>query len=572
VNRRRKQPGIAAWRGRFLLGLFLIAAISLEARLVWLQLFESDFLTAEGDQRQQRVVEVPAHRGLIRDRHGEPLAVSTPVDSIIVNPQQIGLDRDRIYELAGALGTDGAVLEREITRRLDRQYYPVVRRLAPADAVKVVELGIPGVWSEREYKRFYPQAEVTCHLVGFAGGDDVGQEGLEYLFDARLAGQRGSKRVLQDERGRFIADVEQIKPARAGRDIRASIDLRLQYPAYRALKAAIQTAGASSGSLVLLDAQTGEVLALANQPACNPNDPEHRAQPELYRNRAITDPIDPGSTNKPLILARALAEGYTPDTIVDVPKDLEVAGRVRTSDESGPLGPVTVTEILARSSNVGIGLIGLDLEPVDIWSTLKAFGFGGPTESDLGSLESHGTVPHYSSWGPVGHATISYGYGLSVTALQLARAYAAIAGGGLLPPISFEALEESPQKARVMNQEIAADLMHMLEVVVSDQGTAQRADIPFYRVAGKTGTARMSASGSYSENRYHAVFAGIAPASQPRFVAVVVVNDPRGRAYYGGEVAAPVFSEVMQTALRTYGVPRDAVSEPTRVSLAEAMQ
>jgi cell division protein FtsI (penicillin-binding protein 3) len=564
---------MAAWRGRFLLGLFFVAAISLEARLVWLQLFESEFLTAEGDQRQQRVVEVPAHRGLIRDRYDEPLAVSTPVDSIIVNPQLIGLERDRIYELSRALGVDGAELEREITRRLDRQYYPVARRLAPADAARVVELGIAGVWSEREYKRFYPQAEVTCHLVGFAGDEDIGQEGLEYLFDARLAGQRGSKRVLQDERGRFLADVEQIKPARAGRDIRSSIDLRLQYPAYRALKTAIQAAGASSGSLVLLDALSGEVLALANQPACNPNDPEHRARPDLYRNRAITDPIEPGSTNKPLILAAALAtERFSPDTMVDVPRVLEVSGREVTDDEYGPLGLVSVTEILARSSSVGMGLIGLELEPVDLWSTLRSFGFGGPTDSDLGSLESHGTVPHYSSWGSIGHATISYGYGLSVTPLQLARAYAAIASGGLLPPISFEALDEPPEKTRVMSPGVAADLMHMLEVVVSDQGTAQRADIPFYRVAGKTGTARMSASGGYSENRHHAVFAGIAPASRPRFVAVVVVNDPRGRAYYGGEVAAPVFAEVMQTALRTYGVPRDASPEPTRLSLVEARQ
>jgi len=572
MNRRRQRPVMAAWRSRLLLGLFLAAALTLEVRLVWLQLFESDFLTAEGDQRQQRIVDVSAHRGLLRDRYGEPLAVSTPVDSIIVNPQQITLERDRIYELASALGTDGAELEREVTRRLDRQYYRVQRGLAPADAAKVMELAIPGVWSEREYKRFYPQAEVTCHLVGFAGDEDVGQEGLEYLFDARLAGQHGSKRVLQDERGRFIADVEQIRPARAGRDIRASIDLRIQFPAYRALKAAVQATGASSGSLVLLDARTGEVLALVNQPACNPNDPVQRANLSLFRNRAITDPIEPGSTNKPLVLAAALAAGYTPDTVLDVPKVLEVAGRERTRDESGPLGQVSVTEILARSSNVGMGLIGLDLEPEAIWSTLKSFGFGGPTDSDLGSLESHGTLQHYSSWGPVGQATMSYGYGLSVTALQLARAYAAIAAGGLLPPISFEAIDEPPRKVRVMRPDIAADLMTMLEAVVSDRGTARRADIPFYRVAGKTGTARVAASGAYANNRYHAVFAGIAPASQPRFVAVVVINDPSGRQYYGGEIAAPVFADVMQTALRTYGVPRDAVSEPTRISMAEAGQ
>ena len=572
MNRRRKKPDMAGWRCRLLLGLFAVAALALETRLVWLQLFESEFLSAEGDERQQRVVDVPAHRGLIRDRRGDPLAVSTPVDSIIVNPQQIALERDRIYELARALGRDGADVEREVTRRLDRQYFRVERGLPPDEASRVMDLGITGVWTEREYRRFYPHAEVTCHLLGFAGGDDIGQEGLEYLFDARLAGQQGSKRVLHDERGRIIADVEQIRPAHAGRDIRASIDLRLQFPAYRTLKAAVQTAGASSGSLVLLDALTGEVLALANQPACNPNDPAQRGNPSLYRNRAITDPIEPGSTNKPLILAAALAGGYRPETLVDVPRVLEVAGREVTSDEHGPLGLVSVTEILARSSNVGMGLIGLDLKPADIWSTLRAFGFGGPTESDLGSLESHGMLQHHGSWGSIGQATMSYGYGLSVTALQLARAYAAIAGGGLLPPISFEALDEPPQKIRVISPEIARDLMTMLEVVVSDQGTAKRADIPYYRVAGKTGTARVADGGGYSQNRYHAVFAGVAPASQPRFVAVVVINDPRGREYYGGEVAAPVFAEVISTALRTYGVPRDGVAEPTRVSLAEAVR
>ncbi|HEY5666956.1 MAG TPA: penicillin-binding protein 2 [Gammaproteobacteria bacterium] len=572
MNRRRKAPALATWRSRLLLGLFVFAALALEARLVWLQLFESEFLSAEGDQRQQRVVEVPAHRGLVRDRHGEPLAVSTPVDNIIVDPQRIALERDHIYELAAALGMAGEELEREVTRRHDRQYYAVARRLAPAEAAPIIELGIPGVWSEREYKRFYPQAEVTCHLVGFAGDDDVGQEGLEYLFDARLAGENGSKRVLRDERGRFLADVEQIRPARAGRDIRASIDLRLQYLAYRALKAAVQEAGASSGSLVLLDVQTGEVLALANQPACNPNDPMQRARADLYRNRAITDPIEPGSTNKPLILAAALASGrYTPETVLDVPRVLEVAGRAVTDDEYGPHGAISVTEILARSSSVGLGLIGLDLEPLDMWSTLRAFGFGGPTDSELGSLESHGTLQHYSSWGKIGQATMSYGYGLSVTALQLARAYAAIAAGGLLPPVSFEALDEQPERTRIIDAGISADLLTMLEVVVSDQGTAQRADVPFYRVAGKTGTARVADSGSYSRNRYHAVFAGIAPVSEPRFAAVVIINDPRGR-YYGGEVAAPVFAEVMRTALRTYGVPRDAAHEPTRVSLAEALR
>jgi cell division protein FtsI (penicillin-binding protein 3) len=582
VNRRRAKtkPAMPAWRPRLLIGLFAVVAVTLEARLVWLQLFQSDFLSAEGDERQLRVVEMPAYRGLLLDRRGEALAVSTPVDSLFVNPQKIPVDR--IAELAKAVGRDGAELEREISSRSDKEFYWVARRLAPADAEAVLELGIPGVSTRREYKRFYPTHEVTCHLVGFTGDEDIGQEGLEYAFDARLAAEPGSKRVQRDERGRIIADVEEIKAPRPGRDIRTSIDMRLQWPAYRALKAAVMASGASSGSLVVLDIETGEVLAMVNQPACNPNDLEQRANPARFRNRAITDPIEPGSSIKPLILAAALANGYTPETMVDVPRDLYVAGQYVTHDEGGPLGVVSVTEILARSSSVGMAKIGLELDPAEIWRTLKAFGIGewtgngDPADNGersgnvLGRLESPGKLEDYAQWGKVGQATLSYGYRLSVTPLQLARAYAAIGSGGLLPPVSFEALTEPPDRVRAISPEIAADLMKMLEAVVyAERATATRAEIPNYRVAGKTGTARMFVSGEYSDDKYRAIFAGLAPASSPRFVAVVVISDPRSQAYHGGDIAAPVFAKVMASALQLYGVAPDGDAEPLLISRAE---
>jgi cell division protein FtsI (penicillin-binding protein 3) len=574
LNRRRKKldPTMPAWRMRVLLGLFAIGALALEGHLLWLQLVKGDFNRAEGDERQVRIVEMPAHRGIVTDRFGDPLAVSTPVDRIIVDPQKIPKDREVIYRLAAAVGRDGAEVERDITSRMDRRYYRLQSGLAPTDAAAVVDLGISGVTSERQYQRFYPHHEVTCHLLGFTGTDDVGQEGLELLFDYDLAGVPGSKRVRQDERGRILADIEQIKAPRPGSDIRLSLDSGLQFEAYRALKTAVLESGASSGSAILIDSQTGEVLAMANQPVCNPNDKAQRANLASFRNRAITDPIEPGSSFKPLILATAMAHDYTPETLIDVPRELEVAGLVRTSDRNR-LGIVSVTEILARSSNVGMGLIGQDLDSAAIYRTLKAFGIGGSTGSGLGSLEAYGTLNESADWNEVAHASISYGYGVSVTPLQLARAYAAIASGGLLPPISFKALDEVPDRAQVIGPDVASDLMQMLEAVVaSDVGTAKRAAIEGYRVAGKTGTVRILEPTGYSDVRHNAIFAGIAPAGRPRFVAVVFINDPRVLAHNGGDIAAPVFAKIISAALSRYGVAPDGLDESMLLSQAELRQ
>jgi cell division protein FtsI (penicillin-binding protein 3) len=572
MNRRKRttSPVPPAWRVRALLGLFALAAVALEARLAWLQLVQGEYLTAEGEERQLREVEIPVNRGLITDRYGEPLAVSTPVDSVFVDPQRFPVDRDSIYALARATGRDGEELEREITSNRDRQFLWVERGMSPAEAARVLDIGFAGVGIRREYKRFSPAHEVTCHLVGITNIDDVGTQGLEVVYDHLLGGVPGRKLVQRDERGRVIGDIEQLEAARPGRDLRTSIDLRLQYSAYFELKKAVQDSRAASGSFVMLDVVTGEVLAMVNQPHCNPNDEAQRQDLASFRNRAITDPVEPGSTIKPLVLAAALASGYTPDTRINVPKELVVGGRSVTSDENR-LGIVSVTEILARSSSVGMGIIARELDAALMWQTFRAFGIAGSTESGLGRHESHGSLEGYAEWRETRKANLSFGYGLTVTPLQLARAYAAIGNGGLLPPVSFEALEAPPEHQRAISADIAADLMQMLEVVVSDQGTAQRAAIPNYGVAGKTGTARIHESGGgYSIDRYRAFFAGIAPASAPRFVAVVVINDPRGAQYYGGDVAAPVFAAVIGKALRMYGVAPDAIPEHGSMLISRA--
>ncbi len=564
MNRRKRDPGVlpAGWRTTFMLGLFGCGALLLEARIAWLQLVDRDFLSAQADDRQIRAVQIAAHRGPLLDRNGEVLAVSTPVDSIWANPGEMRPALDRIPELAAALDVDPESLTRRITSNLEREFVYLQRHMTPARAAAVLELDVPGVRVMREYRRYYPAGEVTGHVVGFTDIDDVGLAGLEYAFDYRLTGQPGRKRVLQDRLGRVIGDVEQVTAAQPGRELRASIDLRLQYLAYRELKAAVSAAGASSGSLTLLDARTGEVLAMVNQPSYNPNNGEQR-RAEHYRNRALTDIVEPGSSIKPLIAAAAIETGdYSARSVVDTaPGYLEVDGRVLTEDNSNH-GRLSLTDVLARSSNVGIARVGLSLDAESVWRVLDAFGLGHVTGSGF-PAESAGVLKDHGHWRTIGQATLSYGYGLAVTNLQLARAYAAIAAGGLMPPVSFVALDEPPAREQVIAPATAVEMLAMLEQVVSSEGTGQRAAIPNYRVAGKTGTSWISEAGSYSDDRYNAVFAGIAPVSDPRLVAIVVVNDPRGADYYGGQVAAPVFAKVVGGALRILAVPPDDLPDQT---------
>jgi len=559
----RKAMGLnwKPWRTLVLLTGFACAGVILEGRVLYLQVLEKDFLSAQGDDRHLRTLQISAHRGTITDRHGEPLAVSTPVDSVWANPQEVKPAMERLGELADVLEVEEDWLARRITSSLDREFVYLRRHLRPDHAARALQLGLPGVATLREYRRYYPAGEVVGHLIGFTNIDDQGQEGLEFEFDFWLQGESGSKRVLQDRLGRVIEDVELISPSRPGRTLTTSVDLRLQYLAYRELKRAITDNGAVSGSVVILDATTNEVLAMVNQPSYNPND---RAQLEAsrYRNRAVTDIFEPGSSFKPFVVAAALETGkYHADSIIDTsPGYLRVDGKVLTQDYNN-LGKIDVTTVLAKSSNVGAAKLALELDRGDLWSVLSRFGIGRLTDSGFPG-ESAGVLNDPRHWRPVGQATLAYGYGLSVTTLQLAQAYAVLAADGLRRPVSLVALAEPSEGEQVISVDTAQQVRGMLEAVVSPVGTGQRAAITNFRVAGKTGTAWKSGVGGYSKNRYFAVFGGFAPASNPKLVAVVVIDEPRGEAYYGGDVAAPVFSRILSGALRLLAVPPDALSEP----------
>ncbi len=557
------------WRNRLLGALLAVGAVSLVVRVLYLQIVHQDFLVTQADSRHLRTVEIAAHRGPITDRRGDALAVSTPVDSIWANPRELKHALDRLGELARALDMEEDALARRVTSNLEREFVYLRRHLSPAATAAVLSLGIPGVATLREYRRYYPAGEVVGHLLGFTDIDDIGQEGLERAFDYWLRGENGAKRVLRDRLGRSIRDVELIRPARPGRTLRTSVDLRIQYMAYRELKRAVSESEAVAGSVVILDPRTGELLAAVNQPAFNPNNRTQR-DAAVYRNRVATDMFEPGSSIKPLVLAAALESGrYRPDSLIDTsPGFLRVGGRTLTQDRSN-LGEISLTTVLARSSNVGIGRVALDLDPAGIWQVLSGFGIGRTTLSGFPG-ESAGVLHEHRHWRAVGQATMSYGYGLSVTALQLARAYAAIAAGGEIRPVSLLAVDEPVPGERVISARTAAELTLMLETVVSSAGTAQRAAVQNFRVAGKTGTAWKSAGGGYSRDRFTAVFGGFTPLDDPRLVVVVVIDEPQGDEHYGGQVAAPVFARIASEALRLLAVAPDALPEPPVSVIAHA--
>ena len=545
------------WRAYVLIGLLVCSAGGLVYRAVNLTLVDHSFLAKEGDARFSRVVQITAHRGTITDRYGEPLAVSTPVDSIWVNPKELALAPDQIPRLAAALKLDRQELARRITTNLDRDFLYLVRHKEPSEAQQIKALGIPGVYLSREYRRYYPSGEVAGHILGFTNVDDAGQEGLELAFDHWLAGQNGAKRVIQDRYGRIVQDVESIRPVRPGRDLVLSIDLRLQYIAYRELKAGILDQRAAAGTAVVLDVTTGEVLAMVNQPAFNPNDRDHLT-PAMYRNRAATDMLEPGSTMKPFFIAAALSTGrYDERSIIDTSPGFIKVGIKPFYDEHN-LGAINIATILAKSSNVGMAHIALSLPPETIWNTLKGVGFGQVTTSGFPG-ESAGLLPQYSQWRPIGIATMSHGYGLSVTPLQLAHAYATLGARGVARPISFLRVDSAPAGTRVLDEHVCLELTHMLESVVATEGggTGKAAQIPGYRVAGKTGTAQEAAAGGYSTDRYFALFAGIAPVTNPRLATLVVLDDPSAGEHQGGQVSAPVFSEIMGGSLRLLAVAPD---------------
>jgi cell division protein FtsI (penicillin-binding protein 3) len=548
---------------------FGLAAISLIARAVQLQVFNTEFLTQQADSRHLRTESITAHRGTITDRNGEPLAISTPVDSVWANPKELALAEDKIPALAQALGLDEQTLIRQITFSMNKDFVYLRRHLSPDKAAEVMSLDLPGVNIQREYRRYYPAGEVVGHLVGFTNIDDKGLEGLELAYNYWLAGESGAKRVLKDRLGRSVENVESIRPPHHGKELRTSIDLRIQYVAYRALKAAIKSNNAESGSIVVLDTDTGEVLAIANQPTYNPND-RSQLVAQRYRNRAITDIFEPGSSIKPLIVAAALESGdYRASSVIDTSPGYVTVGAKKIEDNRN-LGRISLTTILVRSSNVGITKLAMSLQPDQLWNSMSKFGLGSMTASGFPG-ESQGNLTHHDHWKPISQATLSYGYGLSVTPLQLAQAYAILGNDGVMQAISLTALEQAGEGTQMVSKDTAVAVLRMLEEVVRPGGTGTGAAVPGYRVAGKTATSKKFAPGGYSKDKYISVFAGLAPASNPRLAAVVVIDEPSGGLYYGGDVAAPVFADVMSESLRLLAVPPDALPAREPNSTMQAM-
>jgi cell division protein FtsI (penicillin-binding protein 3) len=515
-----------------------------------------------------RVVNIPAHRGMITDRNDEPLAISTPVDSIWADPQDLLEAPAKWPRLAKLLDLNVHWIRERLRDKSGSEFVYLKRHVPPALAEQVMALDIPGVSTQREYRRYYPAGEVAGHLLGFTNVDDVGQEGAELTYENLLRGTPGSMRVIKDRLGRIVETVERINEPVPGRDLKLSIDRRIQYLAYRELKAAVQDNRAASGSAVVLDVKTGEVLAMVNQPTYNPNNRDS-LQSSHYRNRAVTDVFEPGSTVKPFTVAMALESGqYRPDSMIDTePGTLRVGPN--TIHDTHDYGLINVSTVIAKSSNVGASKIALSLPPDRLWNMFHKVGFGTLSGADFPG-ETAGTLPDYHRWYPIDHATFSFGYGLSVSTLQLARAYAALAAGGELKPVSFVPVENVQEGERVMKAKIARQVIAMLEGVVSDEGTGELARVPGYHVAGKTGTVRKSISGGYAEDKYVALFAGMIPATRPRLVMVVVINDPRSDKYYGGSVAAPVFSRVMSGAMRLLDIAPDDLPSLTGTKVAKA--
>ena len=557
------QTVIPRWRYYFVMLVLVSLPIVVLAKIAQLQVMPDeehgvDFLQSQGDARAIRQEPIPAYRGLITDRNGEPLAVSTPVTTVIANPQHIQkfAKPQQIVQLAKALNISAAQLKASLKRYRNKSFMHLARQLPTADAEAILSLAIPGVSGRQEYKRFYPAGEVTAQLVGFTDINDDGQEGMELAYNAWLTGQSGSKKVVKDLAGRVIKDIALVKPAHAGDSLRLSIDLRVQYAAYRALKASVQKHQAKSGSVVVLDVDTGEVLAMANQPSFNPND-RTNLRADAVRNRAVTDMMEPGSTVKPFTMLAALESGkFKPDTLVDTnPGYLKVT--YKTFVDPSNYGVLDLAGVLRKSSQVGTTKVALALDPDATRQVFERMGFGEPVGSGFPG-ETLGNLPGHRNWDPVTQATFAFGYGLSVSSLQLARAYAVLANNGYRQEVSLVAIDSAPESAQVVNGEMVKQVRNMLQAASSDKGTGKRAMIDGYSVGGKTGTLhKVKAGGGYDDNRYTSVFAGLSPIDNPRLVTIVVIDEPRDGDYFGGLVAAPVFSEVTGNALRLLQVTPD---------------
>lgn len=557
-----------SWRYYVVLVMFAGLTLVVVGRLVYLQVESQAFLQDQGDRRVVRVESIPAYRGLIQDRNGEPLAVSTPVQTLWANPQEL-IDAQYAWGfLAKKTGVSESSLRDRILRNQEKQFIYLRRHLNPSKAEEILSRHIPGVYSIEEHRRYYPAGEVTSHLVGFTNIDEEGQEGIELSFDKFLKGEAGKKRVIKDLRRRIIKDVGLIKPAAPGTDVTLSIDLRAQYLAYRELLSAVTEYRAGSGSAVAIDIKTGEVLALVNQPSYNPNNRNREDVPN-FRNRALTDVFEPGSTVKPFTVAAALSSGkWKAYSKLDTSPGYLRIGRKSIRDMSN-YGVIDLGKIIAKSSNVGASKLALSLDDQYLSSFFRSVGLGQATGVGFPG-ESVGMLPARQKWRRIEVATLSYGYGLSVTALQLAQAYAILGSGGIKRQVSLLKVDGEVPGERVMDETIARQVVHMMEGVVDVHGTAKKARVPGYRVAGKTGTVHKVSATGYQDHRYLAMFAGVAPVEDPAIALVVVIDDPKGDMYYGGQVAAPVFSRVMAGLLRVKNIPPDKTVE-TYVGLAKAV-
>ncbi len=558
--KQRETSTFHGWRFRALALALCALAFLLVWRLVSLQLLDTErgyrFLQDQGDARALRDEEIPAHRGIINDRNGEPLAVSTPLQTLSANPQELVVAESQWAPLAAALGTSPQLLKDRLSANASRKFVYLRRHMNPADADRVMDLQIPGISSKREYQRFYPAGPVAAHLVGLTDLDGKGQEGVEATYEDWLVGVPGRKRVIKDRYSHVIRDVQELAPARPGRELDLGIDLRIQYLAYRELKKAVEAMKAESGSIVLLDARTGEVLAMTNYPSYNPNN-RSTVVGEPVRNRVVTDLTEPGSTVKPFTVLTGLESGkYTPETMIDTSPGYIRVGR-KTIRDHHSLGVIPVTTIITKSSQVGTIKIALSLDPETIHHNFSSAGFGQPIGEGLKG-EVSGKFPSPRRWDDLTRATFSFGYGLSVTPLQLARAYLTLANSGKSRPVKLLKLTDVPPATQVFPEEHVKQVVAMMETVTQTGGTASKGAIRGYRVAGKTGTVhRSGGKEGYKADSYQSLFAGFAPASDPRIVGVVVITDPRGGVYYGGAVSAPVFSSVVRGALRLLNVPPD---------------
>lgn len=543
-----------AWRSRAIVVLLMAAMVSLVGRSFYLQVINNDFLQEKGESRYRRDIEVSASRGRITDRNGEVLAISTPMKSIWAIPSDVKLAPDQSRALAQLLDLD----QRELNRKLatDRNFVFLQRQIPPDAADRIAALKLAGIHQEKEYRRYYPSGEMTAHIVGFTGVDAKGLEGVELAFQNQLEGKNGSRSVIKDRRGQIVEDVGSIKPPQDGRDIQLALDGKIQYLAFSTLKQAVADNAAKAGSVVVLDAKTGEVLALANWPTYNPNNRERLSGAQL-RNRAVTDTFEPGSTMKPFTAALALERGkFRFDSLINTAPGKLTIGTATISD-AHPHGVLTLAQVIQKSSNVGTAKVAGTFAPKEMWEMFDSVGFGKPPRLGFPG-EVGGRLRPYAHWRPIEQATMSYGHGIAVSLVQMARAYSVFATDGELLPLSLTKLPPGPVTGtRIFSPQTVQEVRTMLEMATQPGGTAPKAQVPGYRVAGKTGTAYKIENGVYAK-KYVASFIGLAPASDPRLVVAVMIDEPTSGRHFGGDVAGPAFSRIMAGALRTLGVPHDA--------------